>query len=256
MSPIGNKVTLIMWYIIVMPKIKGDLYIMKLKNVATTLAISLGFLTFGADKAKAGAHTWELRPLDLVEREIEPETEEYEVKEGDTLGVIAKAFNTDVHKLAKGNGISNIDLIFPGMTITKNIASDGEVDYTITEEVKEEQVEEAPQDVQEPVDDVYEEVEQEPSNGAVTDVSYHSSAPVLTQAEQDAKDIISFKESTHNYNATNGQYYGRYQLHWSYYEGEDWTDPSVQERRAHEYVMNRYGSWSEAAYFHSKNNWY
>lgn len=43
---------------------------------------------------------------------------EYTVQRGDTLGKIAARFNTTVSRLAAINKISNINLIYPGMTIT------------------------------------------------------------------------------------------------------------------------------------------
>lgn len=43
---------------------------------------------------------------------------EYTVQRGDTLGQIAARFNTTVSRLAAINKISNINLIYPGMTIT------------------------------------------------------------------------------------------------------------------------------------------
>lgn len=51
---------------------------------------------------------------------IRPGTDkmEYTVRRGDTLGKIAARFNTTVSRLAAINRIRNINLIFPGMTIT------------------------------------------------------------------------------------------------------------------------------------------
>ncbi len=42
---------------------------------------------------------------------------EYTVKRGDTLGKIAARFNTTVSRLAAINKITNVNLIYPGMTI-------------------------------------------------------------------------------------------------------------------------------------------
>ena len=46
----------------------------------------------------------------------------YTVKSGDTLSAIAQKYGTTYQEIAKANGISNPNLIYPGQTI--NIGSD------------------------------------------------------------------------------------------------------------------------------------
>lgn len=74
------------------------------------------------------------------------------------------------------------------------------------------------------------------------------------RANADAKAWISFHESTDSYTATNGQYYGRYQLDRNYLNGD--FSPSNQERVAEHYVSDRYGSWVNAKAHWVTHNWY
>jgi hypothetical protein len=70
----------------------------------------------------------------------------------------------------------------------------------------------------------------------------------------DAKSWIINKESSGNYNAQNGRYYGAYQLDSSYLNGD--YSKENQDRVAEEYVSNRYGSWENAKTFWEQNGWY
>lgn len=69
-----------------------------------------------------------------------------------------------------------------------------------------------------------------------------------------AKDFIVSKESGGNYNATNGRYYGAYQLDISYLNGD--LSQENQDRVAEQYVQNRYGSWENAMSHWQSNGWY
>ncbi|HFI0041178.1 TPA: hypothetical protein ACGOTH_001659 [Streptococcus suis] len=69
-----------------------------------------------------------------------------------------------------------------------------------------------------------------------------------------AKEWIAQKESGGSYSVRNGIYIGRYQLSSAYLNGDH--SPENQERVADEYVLQRYGSWSEAYQFWLVNGWY
>ena len=73
-------------------------------------------------------------------------------------------------------------------------------------------------------------------------------------AEQEAKDWIAWRESGGNYEARNGQYYGKFQLQQDMLAGD--YSPEHQEERADEYVADRYGSWQAAKEFWQEHNWY
>lgn len=69
-----------------------------------------------------------------------------------------------------------------------------------------------------------------------------------------ARDFIVSKESGGNYSATNGRYYGAYQLDISYLNGD--LSQENQDRVAEQYVSNRYGSWENAAAHWQTRGWY
>ena len=69
-----------------------------------------------------------------------------------------------------------------------------------------------------------------------------------------AKDFIIYHESRGDYTATNGKYYGAYQLDINYLNGD--LSPENQDRVAEEYVNNRYGGWEGAMAHWQSNGWY
>ena len=79
----------------------------------------------------------------------------------------------------------------------------------------------------------------------------------------DAKEQIAWYESRGSYDATNGQYWGRYQLSSGWFDGYDKDyilnteeGHAIQEEKANEYVEGRYGSWENAHNFWQNNGWY
>lgn len=69
-----------------------------------------------------------------------------------------------------------------------------------------------------------------------------------------AKDYIAQRESGGDYNARNGQYYGKYQLDESMLNGD--YSPENQEETAERYMEERYGSWEEAQRFWDEHGWW
>ena len=74
------------------------------------------------------------------------------------------------------------------------------------------------------------------------------------EAEAAAKEWIAWRESGGDYNATNGQYIGRYQLSADKLDG-DYSEEH-QEEVADAYVADRYGSWQAAQDFWESHGWY
>lgn len=72
--------------------------------------------------------------------------------------------------------------------------------------------------------------------------------------EEQAKNWISQRESGNDYNARNGRYIGKYQLDYTYLQGD--YSPQHQEQVANAYVITRYGSWTEAKTFWENHGWY
>ncbi|WEV44191.1 hypothetical protein OZX56_02890 [Lactobacillus sp. ESL0684] len=76
----------------------------------------------------------------------------------------------------------------------------------------------------------------------------------LSSANRSAKVWIAYNESTYRYSASNGQYYGRFQLTKAYLNYD--YSKANQEKCADKYVKNRYGTWSKAKKFWQSNKWY
>ncbi|EGO5990296.1 LysM domain-containing protein [Enterococcus faecalis] len=157
----------------------------------------------------------------------------YTVKAGDTLSTISHQFagdNSLIQKIASDNKLPNLDLIFEGEQLV--IRSEKEVANTPAPAVE--------------VAPVQQVVEQP--------VAQEVAQPAAPAASSDAKEWIAQRESSGSYDATNGQYIGRYQLSASYLNGD--YSPANQERVADQYVAGRYGSWDAAKSFWLANGWY
>lgn len=81
-----------------------------------------------------------------------------------------------------------------------------------------------------------------------------STSTSSSSSEEAAKAWIASKESGGSYTASNGNYYGKYQLSLSYLNGD--TSAANQEKVANSYVKSRYGSWTAAKAFWQANGWY
>ncbi|MGX7329453.1 aggregation-promoting factor [Enterococcus bulliens] len=172
----------------------------------------------------------------------------YIIQPNDTLSELSlKYFGSAnyVNKIAEDNNIADPGMIYVGETLVIN--TNGEVATAAP-------VQQAPVQQEAVVEQAP--VQQETTQEAVVEqaapaTTYTSSA---SGSESAAKEWIAQKESSGSYTATNGQYYGRYQLTNTYLNG----DYSVenQERVADSYVQSRYGSWSAAQAFWMANGWY
>lgn len=84
--------------------------------------------------------------------------------------------------------------------------------------------------------------------------SASTTSSTSSSSEEAAKAWIASKESGGSYTASNGNYYGKYQLSKSYLNGD--TSAANQEKVANSYVQSRYGSWTAAKAFWQANGWY
>lgn len=168
-----------------------------------------------------------------------------EVTAGDTMSGISSKYGVDMNQLAQSNGIQNPNLIVVGQRLHLNATNNNQ---------------QSAQAVQQPAQQQTQAVQSAPAAQASastqttnTSVSNYQ-APSLGGSEQAAKDWIASRESGGNYNATNGQYIGKYQLSASYLNGD--YSPANQERVANQYVQGRYGSWTAAQSFWQSHGWY
>ena len=167
---------------------------------------------------------------------------EYEVQSGDTLSMIALMHQAEVDDIKEKNKIEDINLIFPGEK------------FKIDTELKPEEIV-RPEVVEAYVPEYQEEyVEQQVVAQYEQPVQQEVAQPAYVANGSSAKEWIAMKESTNNYNATNGRYIGKYQLDASYLNGD--YSPENQERVADAYVVGRYGSWEAAQQFWLANGWY
>lgn len=184
--------------------------------------------------------------------------EEVTIQAGDTLSEIAEAHNVDVDFLVRLNGIAEPDFIIAGeklYTEEADVAGTATVPVTEAAPAQETEVVQytAPQ-VETPVSAVP--YSQEPASTPVesTPVVDNSYTSTVVGSDAAAKEEIARRESGGSYTATNGIYYGRYQLTNSYLNGD--YSAANQERVADQYVADRYGSWSNALAFWNANGWY
>lgn len=84
--------------------------------------------------------------------------------------------------------------------------------------------------------------------------SQNNNVVIEAPASSSAKDWIAQHESGGSYTASNGRYYGKFQLDSSYLNGD--YSPANQERVADQYVASRYGSWEAAQAFWQLHGWY
>lgn len=92
------------------------------------------------------------------------------------------------------------------------------------------------------------------NNNNANTTTTSASTTSTDSSESSAKAWIANKESGGSYTATNGQYYGKYQLTLSYLNGD--LSSSNQESVADSYVKSTYGSWSAAKAHWESNGWY
>lgn len=153
------------------------------------------------------------------------------VEAGDTLGSIASKYGTSVNTLVRDNHINNRHLIFVDdeLVVTKGKKAKSVVKESNNESQK------ASRDTQETP-------------------SQNNNVVIEAPASSSAKDWIAQHESGGSYTASNGRYYGKFQLDSSYLNGD--YSPANQERVADQYVASRYGSWEAAQAFWQSHGWY
>lgn len=189
-----------------------------------------------------------------------------EVTAGDTLSGVAAKYGVDMNQLAQTNQIQNPNLIVVGQRLHLNGSQAAAAQPQATQQPVQQQaqaVQSAPAPVQaatasyqapaaQPQVQAPQAPAQTQTQAPAATASYQ--APALGGNEQAAKDWIASRESGGNYNATNGQYIGKYQLSASYLNGD--YSPANQERVANNYVQSRYGSWTAAQSFWQAHGWY
>ena len=160
------------------------------------------------------------------------------VKAGDTVSEIAQKYNTTVQTIQQLNSLNNPNLIFVGQQLKVNNDNNGQA-------VAQQNTNNNAQAAQ----------QQATSQNTQTQVSNNDNySSNVSGSDAAAKAWIAQHESGNNYNARNGQYIGKYQLSASYLNGD--YSPANQDRVADHYVVQRYGSWTNAQRFWESHGWY
>ena len=169
----------------------------------------------------------------------------YTVKSGDTLSGISFTYANDyslIDSLASNNNIADKNLIYVGEQLM--ITDNGTIREATDQEV-----------ATTPAADESATASTDTTSSAATDTTSTTTTTDTTSgSEAAAKAWIANKESGGSYTASNGQYYGKYQLSLSYLNG-DLSDAN-QEAVADNYVTSRYGSWVAAQTFWQQNGSY
>lgn len=176
-----------------------------------------------------------------------------QIEQGDTLYEVAQHNGTDVNTLAQINHLENPNLIIAGSVL--NLSDDSTpqqstpAQNTLTTQAQ------ASQNT--PVQSTPSQASAQQTTPSATQTTQAQSNNYTSQvsgSEAAAKAWIAARESGGNYNATNGQYVGKYQLSSSYLNGD--YSPANQEQAADNYVHQRYGSWNAAQSFWQSHGWY
>ncbi|MFV8240512.1 LysM peptidoglycan-binding domain-containing protein [Aerococcus viridans] len=234
---------------------------MKLNKIILGTSFALAGLFAATNNNNVEAATWSARTVAEVSADLEATddtTTSYTIQYGDTLAAIAKASDVSVNALVAINDIQNANVIFPGtkLSFTKDETT-GEVNEVTVEDsvseeattydVAEEEVTETTYEA--PAEETY--VAEETTYEAP---AAETTASTTSYSSNSAKEIIAQRESGGSYTATNGQYYGRYQLNPTLVAYG--ASPAEQEVAADKYVAERYGSWDAALAFWNANGFY
>ncbi|MGY0228865.1 aggregation-promoting factor [Levilactobacillus brevis] len=181
------------------------------------------------------------------------------VKSGDTVAKIANQYNSSVSAIETANSLKNVNLIYVGESLSVPNSTTAASTTVATTATTQSQSTTPAQSTT------------TTSNSANTATNYSGTASHTTAttgttstntaattstsgSTSSAKSWIANKESGGSYTASNGNYYGKYQLTKSLLNGD--YSAANQEKVANSYVSSRYGSWAAAKSFWQANGWY
>jgi len=169
------------------------------------------------------------------------------VKSGDTVAKIANQYSSSVSSIEKANNLKNVNLIYvgeslvvPGSTASTSTATTSQATTPSTSTTS--------------ATTGTSNYSTSTASTGTTSSAATSTTSSSTSDSSSAKAWIANKESGGSYTASNGNYYGKYQLSKSYLNGD--YSAANQEKVANSYVSSRYGSWAAAKSFWQANGWY
>lgn len=186
------------------------------------------------------------------------------VQSGDTLWGLSQKYNVSLSSLRAVNDRVNTDLIYVGEKLTlpssatvstdqKTVASATTNQSTTNQQSVAQTQQQAQPQVQQQTQSTTNYSQPQAQTQSTTNYSQSQSSS-YTGSSSSAKDWIANRESGGSYTASNGQYYGKYQLGAAMLHGD--YSAANQERVADQYVAARYGSWDNAKSFWLQHGWY
>lgn len=186
------------------------------------------------------------------------------VQSGDTLWGLSQKYNVSLSSLRAVNDRVNTDLIYVGEKLTlpssatvstdqKTVASATTNQSTTNQQSVAQTQQQAQPQVQQQTQSTTNYSQPQSQTQSTTNYSQTQSSS-YTGSNSSAKAWIANRESGGSYTASNGQYYGKYQLGAAMLHGD--YSAANQERVADQYVAARYGSWDNAKSFWLQHGWY
>jgi murein DD-endopeptidase MepM/ murein hydrolase activator NlpD len=169
------------------------------------------------------------------------------VKSGDTVAKIANQYSSSVSSIEKANNLKNVNLIYVGESLVVPGSTASTSTATISQAT-------TPSTSTKSATTGTSNYSTSTASAGTTSSAATSTTSSSTSDSSSAKAWIANKESGGSYTASNGNYYGKYQLSKSYLNGD--YSAANQEKVANSYVSSRYGSWAAAKSFWQANGWY
>ena len=161
------------------------------------------------------------------------------VKNGDSVSKLAADNHTTVEAIVNANHLQNGgNLIFVDQSI---VVPDADANANTKDAAQQNTQQQSAQQTQ-------------AAPAAGQQASSTQAAPAASGSDDSAKAWIAARESGGSYTATNGQYYGKYQLSYDKLGGD--LSPEHQEAVATQYAVSRYGSWSAAQSAWQSQGWW
>ncbi|WP_261810535.1 LysM peptidoglycan-binding domain-containing protein [Levilactobacillus humaensis] len=178
------------------------------------------------------------------------------VKSGDTVSKIANQYNSSVSSIEKANNLKNVNVIYVGESLVVPSAASTSTTTTSSQASTPSQTTTSTTTTNTNNSANYSGTSNYSSQSTSTGTTSSASTTSTSTSgnSSSAKSWIANKESGGSYTASNGNYYGKYQLTKSLLNGD--YSAANQEKVANNYVTSRYGSWSAAKSFWQANGWY
>ncbi|HJD99017.1 LysM peptidoglycan-binding domain-containing protein [Levilactobacillus brevis] len=180
------------------------------------------------------------------------------VKSGDTVAKIANQYNSSVSAIETANNLKNVNLIYVGESLSVPNSTTTASTTTAATTTPQSQNTTPTQSTTTTNNSANTATNYSGTSSNTTATTGTTSSAASTtstsSSSSSAKSWIANKESGGSYTASNGNYYGKYQLTKSLLNGD--YSAANQEKVANSYVSSRYGSWAAAKAFWQANGWY